>query len=184
MKIKSLLLLLVGCLLIGKAFSATDIFMLVSGVNGTASTDQFQHYFQLNGTSLVNKASCTNINAINNCTVTVGEFTIDIAANNFAVSAQQKLFKSPSEISYPSIDIVYADAGSKGNVFYQVHLTNVRVTSIVEQADAEMSVKVGFSYQTISWKYTPYNNNVAGTPILGCYNPQANMSCTYTNFAF
>ena len=64
--------------------------------------------------------------------------------------------------------------------FYQVVLTNVRITSVSDAGlvNGRPTETVTFSFQKIEIDYTPINpDGSPGTPVIGCWNRSTNAGC-------
>ena len=176
MKIKALLFVLVCCLYVSKAFCAIIIHMKIDGYNGPSTDPNYENYYDITQTSQID----TGCFATPNCPGIAGDFIFQIPLGTFSVPAQIVLTQSSF---LPTVDIVYSQAGGKQLAFYQMHLTGVRITSISQSAEENVIETMSFTFQSVSWKFTPYNNGIAGPSTTGCWNRASN-SCTIPTFPF
>ena len=129
--------------------------MQISGYNGSSADAGFKNYFDISSTSLTNKG-CSSAS----CSVTEGEFIFIWVMDNASIPFKIKLFQADAATLIASVDIVYSTTNNS-NVYYEVHLTDVKVKTISQVGDSTDNLKeqVSFLYKTISWKAIDYNTD-------------------------
>ena len=150
--------------------------MKVNGYTGTITSGTFQSYYPISLTGQTN-TTCGSPS----CTATAGDFIFQMASTALTVPLQQKLFQGLNATVIPTVDVVFATSTTSASVFYEIHLTNVRVKTIAQASNGDnIQDQISFTYETISWKFKP----ATGTAVTGCWNISGNASCTAPAFPF